>query len=202
MKFKPTHTPGEIIIELGRNDLLPVTANGPHQNASVFKLKNILVPIDFSDCSKKALLYALPYGKEFSAQITLLYVAQFHYAASELDSAEIPVLEDQHMKRAKDELLLLAKQLPDCLKIKTAVVSGKPFEEIVATAKALNADLIIIGTHGAMKMQHEFLGSTAERVARFADCPVLIVRERGRDFVSTSRAKKVVKPYSMERSAA
>lgn len=201
MKFKPTHTPGKIIVELDRNDALPAD-DGLRQNPPAFGLKNILVPIDFSDCSKKALFYALPYAKEFGAQVTLLYVAQFHYAASEWDSAEMPVLEDQHIKRAKNELLKLVKELPDSIKTRTAVVSGKPFQEIVATAKALNSDLIIIGTHGAMNLQHAYLGSTAERVARFADCPVLIVRQRERDFVPTDRAKKAAGNCLIKNSAA
>ena len=66
MKFKPAHTPGKIIVELGNNDSFPA-GNGSCQNPSVFTLKNILVPIDFSDCSKKALHYAIPYAKEFGA---------------------------------------------------------------------------------------------------------------------------------------
>jgi len=201
MKFKPTHTPGKIVVELGRNDSLPITTNGSRQKSSVFELKHILVPIDFSECSKKALVYALPYAKEFGAQITLLYVAHFQYAASETGSAEALASEQQHIERAKKEMEKLAQELPASIRTKTAVVSGKPFEEIVATAEALNVGIIIIGTHGAMEMRQEFLGSTAERVARYANCPVLIVREREREFVSTNRAKKTVRKFSMESSA-
>ena len=73
----------------------------------LFELNNILVPIDFSDCSKKALAYALPYAREFGANITLLYVARFDYAASEMDSSEAPVLEGAHLERAKKELQFL-----------------------------------------------------------------------------------------------
>jgi nucleotide-binding universal stress UspA family protein len=91
-----------------------------------------------------------------------------------MDSSEVPALEEQHLERAKKEISKLAKQLPSDLRTRTAVISGKPFEEIVATAKALDADLIIIGTHGATNQEREFLGSTAERVVRSADCPVLL----------------------------
>ena len=198
MKFKPTQTPGKVLVELDRGESLPAGAN--EKSTPLFQLENILVPIDFSECSKKALVYALPYAKEFGAKITLLYVAHFHYAASEMGSAEASVSEQQHIERAKNELLKLAQELPACIETKTAVVAGKPFEEIVATAEVLNAGLIIIGTHGAMGLRREFLGSTAERVARYANCPVLIVRERERDFVSTNRAGKTAGKLSVESS--
>lgn len=183
MKFKPAHKSGKILVELDSDESLPLLDGTRENGAPRFRLKNILVPIDFSDCSKKALAYAVPYAKEFGAQITLLYVAQFHYAACELDSAEAPVKEAQHRARASRELSKLAKEIPSDLNTKIAVASGKPFVEIVFSAKSLGADLIIIGTHGAMGQHRESLGSTAERVIRYADCPVLIVRERARDFV-------------------
>ena len=97
-------------------------------------------------------------------------------------------------------MLKLAQELPSTVEIQSAVVTGKPFEEIVATAEALNADLVIIGTHGAMGLRRDLLGSTAERVARYANCPVLIVREREREFVSTKRVVKTVGKLPNQRS--
>jgi nucleotide-binding universal stress UspA family protein len=61
---------------------------------------------------------------------------------------------------------------------------GKPFHEIVAAAKQMEADLIVIATHGHTGFKHAIPGSTAERVVRHAPCPVLVVREREREFVS------------------
>jgi universal stress protein A len=60
---------------------------------------------------------------------------------------------------------------------------GRPYEEIITVAKEHKADLIIIATHGRSGLKHAFLGSTAERVVRHAPCPVLVVREREREFV-------------------
>jgi universal stress protein A len=61
---------------------------------------------------------------------------------------------------------------------------GTPYEEIVKVAKEMEVDLIIIATHGYTGLKHFLLGSTAERVVRLAPCPVLVVREEERDFVS------------------
>src|SRR5437773_11888767 len=74
MKAKPAKGPGEVIVELNQRDepLLAAASTGPVE--SQFRLKKILVPVDFSDCAKKALQYAIPFAKEHQAALTLLYV--------------------------------------------------------------------------------------------------------------------------------
>lgn len=56
--------------------------------------------------------------------------------------------------------------------------AGVPFQEIVETAAAEQADLIVIGTHGRSGLNRLLLGSVADRVIRLAPCPVLAVRQR------------------------
>jgi universal stress protein A len=60
---------------------------------------------------------------------------------------------------------------------------GNPFTEIIGMAKVLDVDLIIISTHGRTGLEHMLLGSTAEKIVRHSNCPVLIVREHERDFI-------------------
>jgi nucleotide-binding universal stress UspA family protein len=67
--------------------------------------------------------------------------------------------------------------------VKVAVRTGTAFLEIAEAAKSLEADLIIIATHGYTGLKHLLLGSTAERVVRSAPCPVLVVREHEHEFV-------------------
>ena len=76
MKAQPTRNPGEVRIELNRRDEPLMDAATRTAVKCPFKLKHILVPIDFSDCSKKALQYALPLAKEHQAALTLLYFVQ------------------------------------------------------------------------------------------------------------------------------
>jgi nucleotide-binding universal stress UspA family protein len=66
----------------------------------------------------------------------------------------------------------------------TLVQEGISYQEIVETAKALKMDLIIIATHGRTGLANVLLGSTTERVVRHAPCPVLVVRDKEREFVS------------------
>jgi nucleotide-binding universal stress UspA family protein len=54
---------------------------------------------------------------------------------------------------------------------------GNPYEEIVSAAKEISADLIVIGSHGHTGLGRLLLGSTAERVAKYAPCPVLVVKD-------------------------
>jgi universal stress protein A len=53
---------------------------------------------------------------------------------------------------------------------------GRPVETILIAAQKLKSNLIVIGTHGHTGLAHMLLGSVAERIARHATCPVLIVR--------------------------
>lgn len=198
MKFRRAQTPGKVLVELDREESLPLWAI--EKATPLFQLENILVPIDFSECSKKALVYALPYAREFGAAIFLLYVAPVQNEETETGSADASGLQGETVERARAELQKLAQELPSCIEVKTAVAIGKAYEEIVAAAEVVNADLIVIGTHGAMGLRREILGSTAERVARYANCPVLVVRERERDFVPTHRAETAAGIFSKERS--
>ena len=61
---------------------------------------------------------------------------------------------------------------------KILVRNGVPFREITDAARTLKVDLIVISTHGYSGLAHVFMGSTAERVVRHAECPVLVVRGR------------------------
>jgi nucleotide-binding universal stress UspA family protein len=54
---------------------------------------------------------------------------------------------------------------------------GNPYEEIVAEAKEMGADLIVIGSHGYRGLERLLLGSTAERVVQYSPCAVLIVKD-------------------------
>ena len=149
-----------------------------------FNLRKILVPTDFSACSKKALAYAVPYAREFGASIILFHVADLADVGWEFSSPETASLKKRGTGSAKKELAELARrEIPKCIKTETVVSAGQPFVEIVNHAAALEVDLIIMATHGATAPLDFCVGSTAERITRYARCPVLIVRETERDFV-------------------
>ena len=75
MKVKPTTKRGHVVVELDRKDEALLAEGAQSAGRSPFKLKKILVPVDFSECSKKALHYAIPFARQFEASLTLLELA-------------------------------------------------------------------------------------------------------------------------------
>ncbi len=179
MNIKPAN--GGVVVQLGAKE-----AGLPGTSASPFRIQRILVPVDFSDCSRKALRYAIPFAQQFGASLTLLFVTQINYAVGEFGVIDSPLMEGQ--VRAAAELALdklLAEEIGGLVPATKQTRIGRPASEIAAAAKDLDADLIIISTHGHTGLKHVFLGSVTENVARVAPCPVLVVREEEHEFLRT-----------------
>ena len=156
-------------------------------------IKKVLVPIDFSDYSKSALKYAVNFAKSFNAEIILVYVVEPIIYPPDFSMGQIamPSINTEWDDRAKDELQKLAKsEIADIANVKTVIKTGKPFVEIIETAKEENIDLIIIATHGHSGVEHILFGSTAEKVVRKAPCPVLTLREPIKGFDYKEGIKK------------
>ncbi len=181
MKVKPTTRPGKVAVELGRGDvpLLVAAANAP------FRFKKILVPIDFSGCSKKALQYALPLAEKHNSALTLLHVVPIPaYAAGEFTGVDYSVTTAMRTSGEKEMAGLVAGVVRGKVPAESVVRNGSPAIEIVELAKSLPADLIVISTHGRSGLKHVLLGSVAEHVVRHAPCPVLVVRESEHEFLA------------------
>ena len=188
MKIKPSKISGSVVVELNPRDSERLSQGTALANGAPppFKLTKILVPIDFSDCSKKALQYAVPFAKEFGATITLLHVVHFNYVGGpEVGTLDFPLIEGDLRKSAEQELAeLAAKEVQLQTVAGTLVRFGPAVVEIVGAAKDLESDLIIISTHGRTRLNHVFMGSVAENVIRLAPCPVLVVREHEHEFLN------------------
>jgi universal stress protein A len=183
MKARPSKHSGEVILEVGPRDepMLAAATTAP------FRIKSILVPVDFSDCSRKALQYAIPLAAQHQAAITLLYViGTASYNTGEYSEVNYAVLEAEMRTASEEKLAAFAKdELPEQIAATTLVRSGSAGAEIIALAKSMPADLIVISTHGRSGLKHIFLGSVAEDVVRRAPCPVLVVREREHEFIAS-----------------
>lgn len=182
MKVKPTKTSGEVVLEIKSGDepMLKAAATAS------FRIRRILVPIDFSDCSKKALSYAIPFAKQHNATLTLLYVApSLSYGPGEYGVIDEATLEENLKTSGRKELeRLAADHVRGEVGADTVVRTGTASDEIVELAKALPADLVVLSTHGHTGLKHVLLGSVAEHVVRNAPCPVLVVRENEHEFLA------------------
>ncbi len=147
--------------------------------ASAFRLKKILVPIDFSNLSQDALPYAALLAKKFGAEVILLHVVQLFPMDRLLGGELISQTIVPAIQQAEIDLARMAADLSAATggKVSGVAREGTPHEAICQTAKSLKADLVVLTTHGYSGLKHVWLGSTAERVVRHASCPVLAVRE-------------------------
>jgi universal stress protein A len=153
---------------------------------ALVKIRSILVPIDFSAPSEKALLYAVAVARQFGAKITVLHVVEPLAAPDFANAFPIVMENDDLMAECKRRLEQIVErmEIEPVLVERTLVRHGRAFNEIADAARTLKADLVIISTHGYTGLKHVLLGSTAERVVRYAPCPVLVVRARAGDKAS------------------
>jgi len=145
-------------------------------------MRRILVPVDFSACSRAALEHAAMLAKSFNATIDLLYVweapafvapeamvgaAGTTQTLAQLASDQAEVAMREFATQAREAGIEIAA---------TRVEQGDPAHTIVELAERENYDLIAMGTHGRSGFAHFLLGSVAEKVVRRAARPVLTVR--------------------------
>ncbi|HQU31204.1 MAG: universal stress protein [Planctomycetia bacterium] len=140
-------------------------------------LKKILCPIDHSECSYLALKYAISLALKDEAKLYLMHVIDIRLYDTEIYKFSPYNITEINLDKIREDLI---KSLPegtsDVLEVETIVVKGIPFQEINNAATAVDADLIVIGTHGRTGLSHAVMGSVAEKVVRKAPCPVLTVR--------------------------
>jgi nucleotide-binding universal stress UspA family protein len=147
----------------------------------MYKVSKILVPVDFSDCSRAALDHALSLAKALNATVEVLHVAelpQFKNEPRVAGASGSTTLREYALEAGKTELDAFLSGLPasDRASLATTLDAGKPREGILGHAQRARADLIVMGTHGRTGRAHSFAGSVAESIVRSAPCPVLTVR--------------------------
>jgi nucleotide-binding universal stress UspA family protein len=142
---------------------------------SPYDFRNVLVPVDGSDGSKKALDCALSICAALGARLTALAVEGKlpAYAATAGEVEEVKREKDDYFRRVLDEAGELASQRG--VDARSDLVPGHAAEVITHYAAAHGHDLIVIGHRGHFLGDY-LLGSTADRVAHHARCPVMVVK--------------------------
>ena len=142
-------------------------------------IRKIVVPTDFSPRSDAAVDYAVALATALGAPVHLVHVVEEPFLGGEWEMyiRNPQEIRDQLDADARARLAATAGQLETMsIPVSTGIRHGSAFEGIVHEAKAVSADLIVMGTHGRRGVSHLMLGSVAERVIRGAHCPVLTVR--------------------------
>lgn len=138
-----------------------------------FPVKNVVVPLDFSDFSFETLEKA----SQFVENLSDIHVVHVLPELSPMEPGVIwgTVDDESRTQHVKQEL---RKRLTDSVygSIQIEVLFGQPSTEIARYAEKVQAELIIVHSHGK-GASHLLLGSTAERVTRLAKCPVLVLKD-------------------------
>lgn len=143
--------------------------------------KKILVPLDGSDRSTKALSHTVELAQKLSAKVTLIHVVPslppyVNTAVDRLGHAQQSIL-DELMKNGQELLSQYVSSIQDKnIEVDTVTVMGQPADEIIEKARAENYDLIVVGSRGLGEIKGYLMGSVSNRVSRHASCPVLIIR--------------------------
>ena len=145
-------------------------------------MKKIIVPIDFSEYSEHALKAAALLSKKISVEIYALHMLdlqEFNLSHSAEYSQEKGIF---FLKLAEKKFKeFLQKDFLKEVKVVPVIKHYKVFSEVNAIAKEINADLIIMGSHGASGLKEFFTGSNTEKVIRYAEIPVLILKNELKD---------------------
>jgi nucleotide-binding universal stress UspA family protein len=172
-------------------------------------IKKILVPVDFSECSNKAVDFALHLGEKFNAHITLLHVVTlFHEDVNEdtrlQDYEKIVQIKEQWINGKLKEHQITADQHK--VNIESVLLRGfTASDKILEYIQENNFDLVVIGSHGRTGIKHFLQGSISEKVVRLSNIPVLTIHHSTKKYqpeiilvpIDFSKFSKIAVEYAL-----
>jgi nucleotide-binding universal stress UspA family protein len=137
--------------------------------------QRIILPVDGSDGSARAVAKALSLAKETGVDITALYVMEYPYLASVDMSFSYPDILEIIKKKGNEVLETVKKQGSKLgVSVKTKLVEGIPDDQIIQAAK--KDDLIVMGCKGRTALSRILVGSVCEKVLHHSKSPVMVIR--------------------------
>ncbi|WP_420321501.1 universal stress protein [Flagellimonas sp.] len=146
-------------------------------------MKSIIVPVDFSEQSEKALKVAANLAKEHDAELLVLHMLELSPAIMS-ESGYVSQEQVVHLIRIGEKRFakFLDKPYMKGVAITPVIKHYKVFSEVNDLAQKHNADLIVMGSHGTDGLKEIFIGSNTERVVRTSDVPVLVIKDDNEKF--------------------
>lgn len=141
------------------------------------KGQRILVPVDFSDSSARALRHAAKRAAESGGSLIIVHVVPADYGWLGIGRDELRNLDRSLQQQASDRLRAFVNEnVGDDVAANLEVRVGQPAKEIVAAARDSKCDSIVLSTRGLTGLDRFLIGSVAHRVAQLAPCPVVLLR--------------------------
>jgi nucleotide-binding universal stress UspA family protein len=144
-------------------------------------ISQILVPVDYSDCSRAALAFASVIAEKVGASLDVVHVWDRPTYVSESTrvqhEGESRSLIDMIRDNAEAEMsdFLATTPFPATIRLSHRVLSGNPAARVLEELRRGQHQLLVVGTHGRTGLRHLLLGSVAEKLVRLAPVPVLTV---------------------------
>jgi nucleotide-binding universal stress UspA family protein len=176
------HAPCPVLIPRGA-EFKSITWNGAAATTD-FELREILVPVDFTKCSLAGVKYAARLAKGTGATLRLLHVV-FPYpqlfAVDRVGAGLTPLIKTAKARAREEMSELLEMSFLRGIPCETEIQTGPVIDEICGESSRTGIDLVVTSTHGCTGFKHAVIGSVAEHLVRYAECPVIIIPSRGCD---------------------
>jgi nucleotide-binding universal stress UspA family protein len=179
---------GSVTEKLMRHCPAPLLVIGGRKKAGtpLPEIGSILVTTDFSDGTPEALKFAFSIAQESQAKIDLLHVVDEFVLIDPSSGVRESTIDGIRKKLER----LVPKAARAWRETRTTVATGTPYQSILKTAKKDKVGLIVMNVHGKGMLDRLLVGSTAERVVRGAECPVLLIPPKASENPGL-RSKKV-----------
>lgn len=147
-------------------------------------MKKIIVPVDFSEHSEFALKAAAKLATKYNAKLLVLHMLEVQVVSLSESPYQLQEMTAFHLKLAEQrfEKFLNKEYLKD-INVTPIIKHFKIFSEINDIAKEHEADLVVMGSHGASGFKEVFIGSNTEKVVRSSDTPVLVIKKEHSNLV-------------------
>ena len=159
------------------------------------RMDRILCPTDFSVFSGQALRHALALARAFRSRLRVVHVIANIVPGAESVYGGAPwLLTAEDRQRVDEEMRAFVEPLREArLDHEIEIREGEPWREIAASAREMEADVVVLGTHGRGGLDHLFLGSVAEKLIRKLSCLVLTVsHEEARTWAAPGLISRIV----------
>lgn len=143
------------------------------------EFKTILFATDFSENSDYAFEYAYSFADKFGARLVLVHVVSepLSFNGFYVPHISFEKLEEELREGAEKMMGRFCQaHLMGFENYESHILRGLPFDQIIKKSEEVDADMIILGTHGRTGLDHVIFGSTAEKVVRKSPIPVLTIR--------------------------
>lgn len=171
---------GSVTERVLRKAPVPVLTVPRRMSGVMPAIRRILVPVDFSKASIRALSYAVSLAREAQAEVTVHYVIEFvpDPASYQYRLINMPEYYAQVSRAAQEEMEGAIERVGGGYeRLRPRITRGKAYKEILRVAAEEQADLIFMGVQGRGAADLLMFGSTANHVVRAAACPVMTIQQ-------------------------